>query len=119
MRLMEDFKYVDNEGVIWLAPKGSEIDGASIPPWLWESYGSPYCGRFRDASVIHDVYCVSKSRTANDTHRVFYEMMLTSGVEPQLALDMYWAVENYGPSWGPGGKDLENDDSNTPDWSEA
>ena len=120
MLLMEDFKYIDKKGVTWLAPNGSVINGASIPPSLWgESYGSPYCGLFRDATVIHDFYCVSRSRTAKETHDVFYEMVLKSGVDPQQARDMYWAVKNHGPSWGPGGKDPEIDDSSSTDWSEA
>ncbi|HEX9286889.1 MAG TPA: hypothetical protein VF999_06440, partial [Thermoanaerobaculia bacterium] len=31
MKLLEDFGYVDGKGVTWPAPKGSIIDGASIP----------------------------------------------------------------------------------------
>lgn len=120
MRLVEDFSYVDKNGVTWVAPKGSVIDGASIPTWLWgESNGSPYCGWFRDASVIHDVYCVKRSRTWQETHRVFYEMMLERGVESEQAARMYWAVKRFGPRWDEKGKELEIDYKDYDDWSDA
>ncbi len=39
MRLLDDFAYVDPAGVEWPAPKGSVVDGASIPQVLWSVVG--------------------------------------------------------------------------------
>ena len=43
VQLLEDFRYVDTKGVRWPAPKGSIIDGASIPQVL--SSGRPLTAR--------------------------------------------------------------------------
>lgn len=102
MRLLEDFAFVDAAGRRWLAPKGSPIDGASIPRALWWS-GGPYEGTYREASVVHDVYCAENPKTATwqAVHRMFYDAMLTSGVEKARALVMYGAVYRHGPRWAP------------------
>jgi hypothetical protein len=73
MQLLEDFGYVDGKGERWPAPKGSIIDGASIPQVLWTVAGSPYTGEYRNASVVHDVACVKRDRPWQDVHRMFYE----------------------------------------------
>src|SRR5689334_17241904 len=43
MTLLADFSYLQPDGRAWLAPKGSVIDGASIPQCLWgvPGIGSP------------------------------------------------------------------------------
>ena len=100
MKLLEDFAYVDASGKRWLAKKGSSIDGASIPRGFWWT-GGPYEGTYRDASVVHDVYCDEDPKTASwrAVHRMFYDAMLTSGVEQARALVMYGAVYRHGPRW--------------------
>ena len=100
MKLLEDFAYIDAAGKKWLAKKGSSVDGASIPRALWWS-GGPYEGTYREASVVHDVYCAENPKTASwkAVHRMFYEAMLTSGVEQARALVMYGAVYRHGPRW--------------------
>jgi hypothetical protein len=100
MKLLEDFAYVDAAGKRWLAKKGLSVDGASIPRALWWS-GGPYEGTYREASVVHDVYCAENPKTASwqAVHRMFYEAMLTSGVEQTRALVMYGAVYRHGPRW--------------------
>jgi hypothetical protein len=57
MSLLEKFTYWDWAGKPWEAPKGSEVDGASIPWPLWSIVGSPYTGCYRRASILHDVAC--------------------------------------------------------------
>ena len=37
MKLLEDFAFVDDNGVRWEAPAGSVVDGASIPEFLWST----------------------------------------------------------------------------------
>src|SRR5262245_29807835 len=46
MELLSDFAYVDPSGRRWDAPKGSRIDGASIPQALWTIVGSPFTGAY-------------------------------------------------------------------------
>src|SRR5688572_30359773 len=48
MRLEEDFAYVDAQGKRWLAPKGSTVNGASIPQEFWSLIGGPFEGPFRN-----------------------------------------------------------------------
>lgn len=55
MILEEDFYYIDPESRKWNAPKGSHLNGATIPMALWNTIGSPYVGKYRRASVVHDV----------------------------------------------------------------
>lgn len=106
MQLLENFGYVDTKGVRWPAPKGSIIDGASIPQVLWSIVGSPYTGEYRDASVVHDVACVKRDRPWQDVHRMFYEACRAGGVGEQKAKLMYAAVYHFGPKWAPGGTSM-------------
>jgi hypothetical protein len=100
MQLLEDFTFIDAAGRRWKAPKGATVDGASIPRALWWS-GGPYEGQYRDASVVHDVYCDENPKTATwrAVHRMFYDAMVKSGVETARALVMYGAVYRHGPRW--------------------
>lgn len=100
MTLLEDFVYVDPAGVEWKAPKGSQVNGASIPQFLWSVMGGPYEGKYRNASVVHDVECDVKKRDWLSVHRMFYGAMTCSGVEELQAKVMYWAVYQCGPRWG-------------------
>ena len=97
MRLGAPVDFTCSKGLRWHAPEGAVIDGASIPRFLWRVIGSPYCGRYRAASVIHDVYCVSKARPSKEAHRAFYEMMLASGMGRCSALVLWLAVRCFGP----------------------
>jgi hypothetical protein len=98
-KLKKDFKFTDPNGLEWLVPAAAEVDGASIPQAFWSFIGGPFSGAYLKASVIHDHFCVTKERTAHDTHRDFYYGMRASGVAPWKASLMYWAVETFGPSW--------------------
>jgi hypothetical protein len=100
MKLMESFAYVDPHGQRWNAPAGSVVNGASIPQFAWSIIGGPFEGKYRDASVIHDVACRSKDRPWQDVHEAFYTAMLASGVEALRAKVMYAAVYHFGPRWG-------------------
>lgn len=99
MRLRENFYYIDPMGEVWEAPSGSIVDGASIPSFAWSIIGGPFEGKYRNASVIHDVACVTKERTWAATHLAFYNAMLASGVSRTKAKIMYAAVYHGGPRW--------------------
>jgi hypothetical protein len=99
MRLIAPFSYVDPNGVTWTAPAGWVIDGASIPVFAWSVIGGPFNGRYRDASVIHDVACDQKVQPWEMVHEAFYWAMMASGVEAWRAKVMYAAVYHFGPRW--------------------
>jgi len=99
MCLMEDLRYTDPSGKVWDAPAGSIIDGASIPKFLWRILGSPFVGRYRRSSVIHDVQCEEKEYSSKEVHRMFYDGMLTDSVPRWKARLMYWGVKLGGPKF--------------------
>lgn len=99
MQLLEAFQFRDKNEELWDAPINAIIDGASIPKMFWRVIGSPFVGRYRRASVIHDVYCVTKSRPYKQVHKMFYEAMRVDGVSWLKAKTMYYAVKIGGPKW--------------------
>ena len=102
MRLLEDFAYVDPKGKTWLAPKGSVTDGASIPRALWTLVGAPFEGQYREAAVVHDVYCETKSEPHQDVHRIFYYANRAAGVSEFYSKILYGGVVAGGPKWSKG-----------------
>lgn len=99
MRLLEDFAYIDPSEKRWLAPAGSIINGASIPKFFWNTLGPPYVGRYRRASVVHDVACVEKTAPSEQVHRMFYDACLCDGLSKWTAMAMHKAIKDWGPSW--------------------
>mgnify|MGYP001324481332 CR=1 FL=1 len=99
MQLLDDFVYIDPNQIAWLAPKGSMINGASIPRDLWSWIGSPFVGKYRNASIVHDVACDQKQRSHHQVHRMFFDACLAGGVPEPEAKRLYWAVARYGPRW--------------------
>ena len=99
MQLNSDFTFVDDAGLAWTAEKGAKINGASIPRIFWSSFGDPFIGDYRRASVVHDYYCDVRTRSSDATHRMFYEACLAGGVSQRRAKTMYTAVKTFGPSW--------------------
>jgi hypothetical protein len=99
MTVMEPFQFVDGHDRRWSVPRGTSVDGASIPQVFWSLIGGPFEGKYRNASVIHDYYCQVRNRRWQDVHQAFYDAMLASGVDQGKALVMYKAVESFGPRW--------------------
>ncbi len=100
-KLLEaDFGYIDAKGVGWQTNKATKTDGASIPPLLQPFVGSPWEDRYIRAAVIHDWYCDRHVRTWKETHSVFYDAMLASGLQKPKAKLLFYAVYAFGPRWG-------------------
>lgn len=106
MQLLEIIIFKDSTGKIWTAPAGSIVDGASIPRFFWRAIGSPFVGLYRRASVVHDVYCATRSEPHEAVHKMFLDAMLADGVSEDKALSMYQAVAMFGPKWDKDGNDL-------------
>lgn len=99
MTLREDFIYIDPRKKEWKAPSESVVNGASIPRVFWSVIGGPFEGRYRSASVIHDVACVEMAEPWEDVYKMFYEACRCGGVGEKKAKLIYWAVQNFGPRW--------------------
>lgn len=99
MTLLEDFSYVDPDGLEWKAPNGLVTDGASIPQAAWSIIGGPFEGPYRLAAVVHDAACDRKDRSWESVHEMFYRAMLTAHVDETKAKIMYAAVYHFGPRW--------------------
>ncbi|MGI9524787.1 MAG: DUF1353 domain-containing protein [Hyphomicrobiaceae bacterium] len=102
LKLVKPFAYRDPGGQLWRVPAETVVNGASIPQAAWTFIGGPFSGRYRNASVIHDYFCERKDRPWNQVHKVFYDAMETSGVQPWRRNVMYAAVYQFGPRWEKG-----------------
>ena len=99
IKLVQPFGYIDRRGVHWDVPVGYVTNGASIPTSLWAVVGGPFDGPYRDAAVLHDYYCEAKTRTSDDTHRMYYEASVARGTSEQVASTMYAGLIFGGPKW--------------------
>jgi len=98
-RLVGQLSFKDSSGRNWIVPANTVVDGASIPAPFRPLMGSPWNGGYRNAAIILDYYSGRKTRAWRDVHRVFYEGMISGGVEPLKAKLMYFAVYKFGPRW--------------------
>ncbi len=99
VQLLKPFAYKDSKGVVWEVPEGFLSDGASIPDNLWTVVGGPYSGPYRDASVIHDYFCHTKTRSWDAVHKAFLEAALNRGTPEWKARYMYAGILLKGPRW--------------------
>ena len=99
MTLLNELTYTDPNGIVWIAPAGSQVDGASIPRYAWSIMGGPFEGKYRNASVLHDVAYGQRKRPWQDCDRMFYNAMRCSGVSAVEAKTMYYALYRFGNHW--------------------
>ena len=99
MTLLTELSYTDPNGVVWTAPIGSVVDGASIPRYLWSVMGGPFEGKYRNGSVLHDVAYGQHNRPSWDCDRMFYNAMRCSGVSAAEAKTIYYALYKFGRHW--------------------
>ncbi|HYN81189.1 MAG TPA: DUF1353 domain-containing protein [Gemmatimonadaceae bacterium] len=99
MKLLAAFAYVDQASMRWAAPTGSIVNGASIPQPFWSFIGGPFEGKYRNASVVHDVACDRRDKPWKDVHRMFYNASRLGGVGLVSGKVMYFAVYHWGPRW--------------------
>ncbi|MDQ6938652.1 MAG: DUF1353 domain-containing protein [Verrucomicrobiota bacterium] len=99
MVLLNELRYTDPYGVVWIAPPGSKVDGASIPRAFWGMIGGPFEGKYRNASVLHDVAYDRQDRSPEQVDLMFYNAMRCSGVGVVTAKTMYYALVRHGRHW--------------------
>jgi hypothetical protein len=95
MQSLSDISFTDSAGRRWTVPKGTRIDGASIPAVLWTFAGSPFVGNYRRASVIPDHYCDLKSEVASEVNMMFRDAMRADGLSKRESQSKYLAVSAY------------------------
>jgi len=61
--------------------------------------GGPFEGKYRNASVLHDVAYDQHNRPWQDCDRMFYNAMRCSGVSAVEAKTMYYALYKFGRHW--------------------
>src|SRR5678809_906877 len=52
MTLLSELRYIDPDGIVWTAPAGSVVDGASIPRVLWSVLGVHMNEKYRYVPVM-------------------------------------------------------------------
>jgi Protein of unknown function (DUF1353). len=99
MTLLSELRYTDPEGILWIAPAGSVVDGASIPRVLWSLMGGPF-----EENIATPLSCTmslttEKTRPWKLCDRMFYNAMRCSGVAATEAKTMYYALYRHGRHW--------------------
>lgn len=102
--LAEDFGYINiyrGERIGFQAAAGLITDGASIPGWAQDAIGDPHDQAFSRAATIHDHYVLRENAVYDYflTQRVFFDILIDSGVDRGTANLMYAAVLVFAPKW--------------------
>ncbi|MDQ6622172.1 MAG: DUF1353 domain-containing protein, partial [Verrucomicrobiota bacterium] len=66
---------------------------------FWSVIGGPFEGKYRKASVLHDVAYDDQNRPWEDVDRMFYTAMRASGVGVLTAKTMYYVLVRHGRHW--------------------
>ena len=106
-RTRNDLKFVNAANDVYVAPKDTWTDGASIPVIFVPIIGDPRSREFMNAATVHDAYSSKRNEngpyyhtaTWQEVHRMFYDGLLASGTPPLKAKIMYAAVYLGGPRW--------------------
>src|SRR5256886_4709759 len=99
MTLLSELRYTDPQGQVWIASAGSQVDGASIPRSLWSFMGGPFEGKYRNASVLHDVAYEQRNRPWQVCDQMFYNAMRCSGVGKAKAGRFNYGFIKLGRNW--------------------
>ena len=105
VQLAEAFGFCDSRGREWWGSKGDIANGTSYPRCLWSVSGGPWSTKSRWPAILHDIFCGKKTRTWQDTHRMFGEAVRVAwGVDDiSRATLEFNAVWMRGPRWNPDG----------------
>ncbi|MDD7973386.1 DUF1353 domain-containing protein [Roseinatronobacter alkalisoli] len=92
--LGDNFGYIDKQNIGWEADKGDVTDGASIPRWAQFFAGEPFEETYLPAAILHDHYSksVRPVRGWYQTQKMFYEVLIASGVSESKAAILYAGV---------------------------
>jgi hypothetical protein len=92
IELFQPYAVTTTAGIVTM-DTGFRSDGASEPPAAWTALGlHPFSGATIRAALTHDAMTRAELRDAETCNRVFYEILMQDGVEPNKALCMHEAV---------------------------
>jgi len=98
MKLLAPLTYTDPWGQEWHVPEDSWLNGATIPRSLWSIVGSPFVGKHRRPSIIHDFFVgEGDNPDVTDQQRkeaddMFYNACLDEGMSKKDAGVFYLGV---------------------------
>lgn len=107
-RLAKPIRYEHKLGLVWESAawtsdafQSGTTDGASIPKWAQPIIGKPFDRSYLKAAILHDHYCYEENhvRSWQQVHRMFFDALIDSGVDPVKARTMYYGVLIGGPRW--------------------
>ena len=90
----EDLTYVSNVGVEYTVPKGFATDLASIPFGFKNFFNQN--DNTRSPAVLHDWLYKRSHMLRSSADELFYEAMISRGVNKVKAYSMYLAVRMFG-----------------------
>lgn len=93
---MQDFGFRNAIGKEFWTLRGDVTNGASIPRIGWSLIGSPFTGRYRLATAIHDgeyIHAQEAGHTKDMVDDAMREAMLFEGAHRVKAWAMYSAVK--------------------------
>ena len=98
-RLNHKLVFRQANGKEWVSPPGSVVDGRAVPTIFVQLVGQPLDSSFVKSAVSYEVAVRNKQRTWQAAQRMFYEAVLTEGIEPSEAKAMYLLLSGSGTRW--------------------
>lgn len=105
-RLVEELRFEESNGQVWVTPSDSILDGRSIPQLFTQQIGNLFDAGFPKTAITYDFAVKSKFHPWTSAQRMFYDGALTEGIGPVDAKVMYMLLRASGSRWaqhGPNG----------------
>ena len=93
--LAHDYTFIVRGNAITV-PQGFEFDGASIPPFFWTSFHSPFHPKVVRAALVHDRLYVTHEVDKKEADLIFLELLEQDGVTRWRRKNMWRAVHLFG-----------------------
>jgi hypothetical protein len=106
-RLLEDYRIIA-QGVTVVVPIAFEFDGASVPWFGWQATYTPASPKVIAAALAHDWLYLNHQTEKPVADKIFREILLRCGADPERSWIMYQAVAVAGGSaWEHSDEDVE------------
>lgn len=93
---LDDDYTITIRGCTITVPAGFEFDGASIPPFFWLAFHSPYHPKVVRAALIHDYLYVTHEVDKAEADLTFVTILGIDGVDKWRRKNMWRAVHLFG-----------------------
>ena len=98
-RLLDELRYEESDGQVWVTPSNAILDGRSVPLLFNKLIGNPFELDFPKTAITYDYAVKSKFHSWKSAQRMFYDGALTEGVDPVKAKIMYTLLSASGSRW--------------------